>query len=81
MLRVVTDEPAGEELAVALDEICREGARRMLAAALEAEVDEYLAAHTEERDERGDGWWCATGTPDPGQSPRRREPSRSTRRG
>ena len=25
MLRVVTDEPAGEELAVTLDEICREG--------------------------------------------------------
>jgi hypothetical protein len=53
MLRVVTDEPAGEELAVTLDEICREGARRMLATALEAEVDAYLAAHAEERDERG----------------------------
>jgi putative transposase len=53
MLRVVTDEPAGEELAVSLDEICREGARRMLAAALEAEVDAYLAEHADERDERG----------------------------
>ena len=31
----------------------REGARRMLAAALEAEVDEYLAAHAAERDEGG----------------------------
>jgi putative transposase len=31
----------------------REGARRMLAAALEAEVDDYLAAHAAERDEGG----------------------------
>jgi putative transposase len=31
----------------------REGARRMLAAALEAEVDAYLAAHAAERDEQG----------------------------
>ena len=44
MLRVVTDEPAGEELAVTLDEICREGARRMLAAALELEAGDYVAA-------------------------------------
>jgi transposase-like protein len=53
MLSVVTDELAGEELAVALDGICREGARRMLAVALETEVDAYLAAHAGERDERG----------------------------
>ena len=31
----------------------REGARRMLAAALEAEVEDYLAAHAAERDEGG----------------------------
>jgi putative transposase len=36
-----------------LDEIVREGARRMLAAALEAEVDAYVQAHVGERDERG----------------------------
>jgi transposase-like protein len=36
-----------------LDEIVREGARRMLAAALEAEVDAYIEAHAGERDERG----------------------------
>jgi putative transposase len=35
-----------------LDEIAREGARRMLAQALEAEVDDYLARH-QERDEHG----------------------------
>ena len=44
MLRVVTDESTREELSSTLDEICREGARRMLAAALELEADEYLAA-------------------------------------
>jgi putative transposase len=36
-----------------LDDIVREGARRMLAAALEAEVDAYLAELVDERDERG----------------------------
>ncbi|HSO52788.1 MAG TPA: IS256 family transposase [Actinomycetes bacterium] len=41
------------ELACDLDELVREGARRMLAAALEAEVDTYLAAHYELTDERG----------------------------
>ena len=40
MLTVVVDEAACQELAVGLDEIAREGARRMLAAALEAEVAE-----------------------------------------
>ena len=37
----------------ALDEIVLEGARRMLAAALEAEVDAYIAGLAGERDERG----------------------------
>jgi len=36
-----------------LDEIVREGARRMLAAALEAEVDAYLAELKDLRDESG----------------------------
>jgi Phospholipase_D-nuclease N-terminal len=36
-----------------IDEIVREGARRMLAAALEAEVAAYIAAHAGELDERG----------------------------
>ncbi|MGF7235782.1 MAG: IS256 family transposase [Frankia sp.] len=36
-----------------IDEIVRDGARRMLAAALEAEVDAYLAELADERDERG----------------------------
>ncbi len=35
-----------------LDEIAREGARRMLAVALEAEAADYIARH-QERDEHG----------------------------
>jgi putative transposase len=53
MLSVVADEAARAELHADLDELAREGARRMLAAALEAEVDDYLAAHAAERDARG----------------------------
>src|SRR5512133_862359 len=53
MLSVVTDQAARSELTMSLDELAREGARRMLAAALEAEVDLYLAAFAELVDERG----------------------------
>jgi putative transposase len=53
MLSVVADEQARAELRMDLDELARQGARRMLAAALEAEVDDYLAAHAGERDGRG----------------------------
>ncbi len=53
MLKVVADEAAREDLAAGLDEIVREGARRMLAAALEDEVAAYIAAFAGERDEAG----------------------------
>jgi putative transposase len=53
MLSVVVDEAAQAELGVDLDALAHEGARRMLAVALEAEVDDYLAAHAAERDEGG----------------------------
>ena len=53
MLSVATDAQAHDEPRLDLDQIVREGARRMLAAALEAEVDDYLAAHAAERDEHG----------------------------
>ncbi len=53
MLRVVADDDVSAELSLDLDAICREGARRMLAAALEAEAAAYTAAFTEELD--GDG--------------------------
>jgi putative transposase len=42
-----------EELLLDLDEIARHGARRMLAEALEAEVQDYLEAARGERDEQG----------------------------
>ena len=38
--------PAGSSL---IDQIVREGARKMLAAALQAEVDDYIAAFVDER--------------------------------
>jgi len=38
---------------MSLDELAREGARRMLAAALEAEVDAYIACFAALTDERG----------------------------
>src|SRR5690242_4356656 len=53
MLKVVADGAAREDLAASLDEIVREGARRMLAAALEDEVAAYIAAFAGERDEAG----------------------------
>jgi transposase-like protein len=48
--------PAAAGVAVGgslIDEIVRDGARRMLAAALEAEVAAYIAGHVGELDERG----------------------------
>lgn len=36
-----------------IDQLVREGARKMLAAALQAEVDAYIAAFVDERDENG----------------------------
>src|SRR5437588_8035987 len=53
MLRVVAEDAARQDLALTLDEICKRGAERMLAVALEAEVDTYLIVHREARDERG----------------------------
>ncbi len=46
-------DAGGEEARVGLDELAREGARRMIAAALEAEVEEYVSSLTDEVD--GDG--------------------------
>ncbi|WP_425839333.1 IS256 family transposase [Streptomyces fractus] len=52
MLTVVTEDGSTRGGSL-IDEIVREGARRMLAAALEAEVDAYIAELADERDERG----------------------------
>src|SRR3954453_10714131 len=42
-----------DEITITLDVLAREGARRMIAAALEAEVDEYVGLFVEELDEHG----------------------------
>jgi len=53
MWSVETDDAEGAELLAGLDGIVREGARRLLAAALEAEVDAYVEALAEQVDEHG----------------------------
>jgi len=53
MLKIVTDGIDRDDLGLVLDELVAEGARRMLAAALEAEVAEYVERHTGELDEAG----------------------------
>ena len=55
MLKVVRDgaDEQGDELGLSLDDLAREGARRMLGAALEAEVASYVERHQHDRDDRG----------------------------
>jgi putative transposase len=53
MLSVVNDEGAVADGRSMLDEICREGAQKMLAAALEAEVEVYVADLLGERGDDG----------------------------
>jgi transposase-like protein len=48
-----------------IDELVREGARRMLAEALQAEVDAYIARHAGERDEHGRRLVVRNGTHQP----------------
>ena len=53
MLSVVNDDGTTANGSSLIDEIVREGARQMLAAALEAEVNAYMAELTDQRDETG----------------------------
>ncbi len=53
MHRLHQNEQAHQEAMLDLDEIARQGARRMLAQALEAEVEAYLEAVKDQRDENG----------------------------
>jgi hypothetical protein len=48
-----------------IDELVREGARRMLAEALQAEVDDYIARRAGERDEAGRRLVVRNGTHQP----------------
>ncbi|MFJ3972214.1 IS256 family transposase [Streptomyces parvus] len=52
MLSVVNEDGTPQSGSL-MDDIVREGARRMLAAALEAEVNQYIAELADERDEAG----------------------------
>ncbi len=53
MLTVVNEDGSAHDGSSLIDEIVREGARRMLAAALEAEVNSYIAELADQRDENG----------------------------
>lgn len=55
MFKLTTDDTAAQtpEIMLSLDELAREGARRMIAAALEAEVEEYVQSLRHLRDQQG----------------------------
>ena len=54
MLKVVTSKAdVRKEFELSLDEIAREGARRMLIHCLNLEVEEYINRHSQERDDDG----------------------------
>lgn len=53
MLMLANEDAEGTEFASTIDEICRQGAERMLAAALIREADRYVEALTGEVDEEG----------------------------
>ena len=52
-VRMLPVGEGNEEITLALDELAREGARRMIAAALRAEADEYVERFSDEVDEDG----------------------------
>ena len=65
MLKVVQEGPeANETGSSVLDEIVRDGARQMLAAALQAEVAAYVDAHAGEVDDQGRRLVVCNGFPD-----------------
>ena len=59
MSTVTTDLHLAIAQAPVLDQLLRDGARRMLQHAIEREVDEYLDAHDHARANVAGGWWCA----------------------
>jgi hypothetical protein len=70
MLRVAGSKSGHDELdgRSLLDEIAREGARRMLVAALETEVAAYVEAHDLARDEEGHALVVRNGRAAPARS-------------
>ena len=55
MFKLITNDTEGQtpEIEQSLDELAREGARRMILAALEVEVEQYVQALRDVRDEQG----------------------------
>lgn len=53
MLKIVDTQAPEEGVTITIDELARQGAQRMLAAALDAEVAEYIERHAHERGEDG----------------------------
>lgn len=87
MLKVVQTTQVGQASAAdvpsgsLLDELAREGARRMLAAALQAEADAYVDAFVEERDEDGHRLVVRNGRAESGRCSPPRARSTCTHRG
>ena len=61
--------PAEDGASSLIDELVREGARRMLAEALQAEVDDYIARFADERDEHGRRLVVRNGSPPAARGP------------
>lgn len=61
MLRITSEavEDEAPALQMSLDELVREGARRMLLQALKLEVADYVDRRAD-RGERAGVWWCET---------------------
>jgi hypothetical protein len=64
MLTVVPGDGSGHEggkdhAPSLIDEIVREGARRMLAEALQAEMNAYMPGSLTNATGEADAWWCA----------------------
>jgi putative transposase len=62
---VASDQAEQDSLKLDLDALVREGARRMLLAALQAEVDEYVAQHADHRDDAGHALVVRNGVGEP----------------
>src|ERR1700704_3272691 len=66
MLRIIASDQAEQDaLKLDLDALVREGARRMLLAALKAEVDEYVAQHADHRADAGHALLVRDGVAEP----------------
>jgi transposase-like protein len=66
MLRIIASESSEQDaLMLDLDTLVREGARRMLVAALKAEVDDYVTQHADHRDADGHALVVRNGVAEP----------------